>query len=93
MQLKEILSIEENRTEVHRSSRAREFNPHPLTEPCVKVSPHTALHTLWGLMPMPAHRHRETFSHLIGSYGYILYGRVANPLYIDVRLVAHGQVH
>ena len=42
-------------------------------------------------MPVPAHRHRETFSHLIGSYGYILYGRVANPLYIDVRLVAHGQ--
>ncbi len=30
----------------HRSSRAREFHPHPLTEPCVKVSPHTALHTL-----------------------------------------------
>ena len=30
---------------VHRSSRAREFHPHPLTEPCVKVSPHTALHT------------------------------------------------
>ena len=29
----------------HRSSRAREFQPHPLTEPCVKVSPHTALHT------------------------------------------------
>ena len=29
-----------------RSSRAREFHPHPLTEPCVKVSPHTALHTL-----------------------------------------------
>ena len=29
----------------HRSSRAREFHPHPLTEPCVKVSPHTALHT------------------------------------------------
>ena len=28
-----------------RSSRAREFHPHPLTEPCVKVSPHTALHT------------------------------------------------
>lgn len=28
------------------SSRAREFHPHPLTEPCVKVSPHTALHTL-----------------------------------------------
>ena len=28
-----------------------------------------------GLMPVPAHRHRETFSHLIGSYGYILYGR------------------
>ena len=27
------------------SSRAREFHPHPLTEPCVKVSPHTALHT------------------------------------------------
>ena len=46
-----------------------------------------------GLMPVPAHRHRETFSHLIGSYGYILYGRVANPLYIDVRLVAQGQVH
>ena len=41
-------------------------------------------------MPVPAHR--ETFSHLIGSYGYILYGMVANPLYIDVRLVAHGQV-
>ena len=32
--------------EDHRSSRAREFHPHPLTEPCVKVSPHTALHTL-----------------------------------------------
>ena len=30
----------------HRSSRAREFHPHPLTEPCVKVSPHTALNTL-----------------------------------------------
>ena len=45
-----------------------------------------------GLMPVPAHRHRETFSHLIGSYGYILYGRVANPLYIDVHLVAHGLV-
>ena len=28
------------------SSRAREFYPHPLTEPCVKVSPHTTLHTL-----------------------------------------------
>ena len=28
-----------------RSSRAREFHPHPLTKPCVKVSPHTALHT------------------------------------------------
>ena len=28
------------------SSRAREFHPRPLTEPCVKVSPHTALHTL-----------------------------------------------
>ena len=28
------------------SSRARVFHPHPLTEPCVKVSPHTALHTL-----------------------------------------------
>ena len=42
-------------------------------------------------MTVPAHRHRETFSHLIGSYGYILYGRVANPLYIIyVRLVAHG---
>ena len=26
------------------SSRARELHPHPLTEPCVKVSPHTALH-------------------------------------------------
>ena len=45
-----------------------------------------------GLMPVPAHRHRETFSHIIGSYGYILYGRVANPLYIDVHLMAHGQV-
>ncbi|MDD6394070.1 MAG: hypothetical protein PUG21_07355 [Prevotella sp.] len=45
-----------------------------------------------GLMPVPAHRHRETFSHLIDSYGYILYGRVANPLYIDVRLVAHRLV-
>ena len=31
--------------EGHRSSRAREFHPHPLTEPCMKVSPHTALHT------------------------------------------------
>ena len=30
--------------EGHWSSRAREFHPHPLTEPCVKVSPHTALH-------------------------------------------------
>ena len=31
----------------HRSgaSRAREFHLQPLTEPCVKVSPHTALHT------------------------------------------------
>ena len=129
------------------SSRARVFHPHPLTEPCVKVSPHTALHTqlfvhrhntngfasfiipsslfksciisvAWvchplrsmsitdtssngslafssvirtslqrsppqrfrlqqlaeGLLPVPADRHRETFSHLIGSYGYILYG-------------------
>ena len=27
------------------SSRARKFHPHPLTEPWVKVSPHTALHT------------------------------------------------
>ena len=36
----------------HRSSRAREFHPHPLTEPCVKVSPHTALHT-----QRFAHRH------------------------------------
>ena len=27
------------------SNRARELHPHPLTEPCVKVSPHTALHT------------------------------------------------
>ena len=27
----------------HRSSRAREFHPHPLTEPCVKVFPHTAI--------------------------------------------------
>ena len=25
------------------SSRAREFHPHPLTEPYVKVSPHTAI--------------------------------------------------
>ena len=33
---------------------------------------------------------RETFSHLIGSYGYIFIWKVANPLYIDVRLVAHG---
>ena len=33
------------RSSSHRSSRAREFHPHPLTEPCVKVSPHTALHT------------------------------------------------
>ena len=118
------------------SSRAREFHPHPLTEPCVKVSPHTALHTLcfvhmllssypplclrvvylhcsslsafplaFRLLPPTFHqracitvlpplcrmpqchrqviallvartvRHRETFSHLIGSYGYILYGR------------------
>ena len=32
-------------TKGQRSSRAREFHPHPLTEPCVKVSPHTALHT------------------------------------------------
>ena len=34
-------------TELHGTglSRAREFHPHPLTEPCVKVSPHTALHT------------------------------------------------
>ena len=32
-----------NTVEGQRSSRAREF--HPLTEPCVKVSPHTALHT------------------------------------------------
>ena len=30
-------------SEGHRSSRAREFHPHPLTEPCVKVSPHTAI--------------------------------------------------
>ena len=45
-----------------------------------------------GLMPVPAHQHRETFSHHFSSYGYILYGRVANPLYIDVRLVAHGLV-
>ena len=28
----------------HRSSRAEESHLHPLTEPCVKVSPHTALH-------------------------------------------------
>ena len=27
-----------------------------------------------GLMPMPAHRHRETCYHLIGSYGYIYMG-------------------
>ena len=45
-----------------------------------------------GLMPVPAHRHRETSSHLIGSYGYILIWKVAKPLYIDVHLVAHGQV-
>lgn len=32
-----------------------------------------------GLMPMPAHRHRETFSHLYDSYGSHLYWRVANP--------------
>ena len=30
-------------TRGQRSSRSRVF--HPLTEPCVKVSPHTALHT------------------------------------------------
>ena len=35
----------ELRLEGSGSSRAREFHPHPLTEPCVKVSPHTALHT------------------------------------------------
>ena len=34
------------------SSRAREFHPHPLTEPCVKVSPHTAL-----LTQLFVHRH------------------------------------
>ena len=38
-------SVEWISGQVHRSSRAREFHPHPLTEPCVKVSPHTALHT------------------------------------------------
>ena len=35
----------EGQAQGQRSSRAREFHPHPLTEPCVKVSPHTALHT------------------------------------------------
>ena len=59
------------------SSRAREF--HPLTEPCVKVSPHTALHT-----QLFVHRHWQLRLHLIW--------KVANPLYIDVHLVAHGQV-
>ena len=39
---KEILDIV---SEGFRSSRAREFHSHPPTEPCVKVSPHTALHT------------------------------------------------
>ena len=29
--------------EVQGSSRQREFHPKPLTEPCLKVSPHTAL--------------------------------------------------
>ena len=38
-----VITTERRRTG---SSRAREFHPHPLTEPCVKVSPHTALHTL-----------------------------------------------
>ena len=28
---------------VGQSSRQREFHPKPLTEPCLKVSPHTAL--------------------------------------------------
>jgi len=27
----------------YRSSRQRDFHPKPLTEPCLKVSPHTAL--------------------------------------------------
>ena len=42
-------------------------------------------------MTVTAHRHRETFSHLIGSYGYIYMGGYPT-LYIDVHLVAHGQV-
>ena len=73
----------------HRSSRAREFHPHPLTEHCTATSmPHATMPQTdyWlaeGLMPVPAHRHRETFSHLIGSYGYILYGRQPT-LYIQM---------
>ena len=39
------LTLSQNRASGTGSSRAREFHPHPLTEPCVKVSPHTALHT------------------------------------------------
>ena len=30
-------------------------------------------------MPVPAHRHRETFSHLIGSYGYIFIWKGSQP--------------
>ena len=41
----ELSRLGRNLFKVQRSSRAREFHPHPLTEPCVKVSPHTALHT------------------------------------------------
>ena len=45
LQQKEELETTGITTERRRtgSSRAREF--HPLTEPCVKVSPHTDLHT------------------------------------------------
>ena len=42
-------------------------------------------------MPVPTHRRRETFSHLIGSYGYI-YMEGKPTLYKYVRLVAYGQV-
>ena len=45
--------------------------------------PQTGYYIAEGLMPVPAHRHRETFSHLIGSYGYILYGRQPT-LYIQL---------
>ena len=30
-------------------------------------------------MPVPTHRHRETFSHLIGSYGYIFIWKDSQP--------------